>query len=48
MQQGEMLVVTAAQTCDEMVFECADGTFGGVALVDARRSEFKIDFFLSS
>ena len=38
------LFVNTAQSGDEVIFERADGTFGSVATVKARRYELIIDF----
>ncbi len=51
---GEQLVpemqrkvgVSAAEACNEMVFERVDHTFGCVAAVDLRRYKLVVDCFL--
>jgi hypothetical protein len=40
------VLVNAAETGDEVVFERSDGTFGGIASVDAGGRKLKIDVFL--
>jgi hypothetical protein len=41
------MFVHAAEAGNEVVFECADGAFGGVATVDAGRRKLEIDVFLA-
>jgi hypothetical protein len=38
--------VSAAEACDEMVFERADRTFGCIAAVDLRGYKLVVDCFL--
>jgi len=42
--QGEILV-SAAKASNEVVFECADGSFGSIAMVDMGRNQLVINIF---
>ena len=39
--------VDAAQSSNEMILECADGAFGGIAAMNAWRGELKINRFVA-
>ena len=41
------ITIGAAETGDEVIFECADGTFSSIGTMDARGHELKIDVFIA-
>jgi hypothetical protein len=44
--EGEVFV-NAAKAGDEVVLESADGTFGSIAAVHARRGELEVNVFIT-